>query len=56
LSVTENVTGGVLSLPIYETLADETIKAVAQAIRDIAEYEPMRKQSSVSGRDNVAAL
>jgi dTDP-4-amino-4,6-dideoxygalactose transaminase len=56
LSVTESVTGGVLSLPIYETLADETIKTVAQTIRDIVEYEPMRNQSSVSGRDNVAAL
>jgi dTDP-4-amino-4,6-dideoxygalactose transaminase len=56
LQVTENVTGGVLSLPIYETLSNETIQTVAQTIRDLAEYEPMRNQSSISERPNVATL
>ena len=50
LSQTEYITGGVLSLPIYESLPDETVKTVAQAIKNLVDFEPAQKQSAISGR------
>jgi dTDP-4-amino-4,6-dideoxygalactose transaminase len=56
LSVTEEVTGGVLSLPIYETLSDETIRTIAQTIRNLVEYNQSQNHVSVAGGKNVATL
>jgi dTDP-4-amino-4,6-dideoxygalactose transaminase len=57
LSQTEYITGGVLSLPIYESLPDETVKTVAQAIKDLVDFEPDQNQSAISGRPSrVSAL
>ena len=50
LSQTEYITGGVLSLPIYESLPDETVKTVAQAIKNLVDFEPAQKRSAISGR------
>jgi dTDP-4-amino-4,6-dideoxygalactose transaminase len=57
LTQTEYITGGVLSLPIYESLSDETVKTVAQAIKDIVDFEPDQHQSAISGRSSrVSAI
>jgi dTDP-4-amino-4,6-dideoxygalactose transaminase len=57
LTQTEYITGGVLSLPIYESLPDETVKTVAQAIKNLVEFEPDQNQSVMSGRPSrVSAL
>jgi dTDP-4-amino-4,6-dideoxygalactose transaminase len=57
LSQTEYITGGVLSLPIYESLPDETVKTVAQTIRNLVDFQPAQNQSTISGRPNhVSAL
>jgi dTDP-4-amino-4,6-dideoxygalactose transaminase len=50
LKVTEQVTGGILSLPIYELLPDSTIEKVALAIRRLANFAGSRKEVSLSGR------
>jgi dTDP-4-amino-4,6-dideoxygalactose transaminase len=57
LTQTEHITGGVLSLPIYESLPDETVKTVAQTVRNLVEFEPDQNQSVMSGRPSrVSAL
>ena len=52
LKTTEEVTGGILSLPIYETLSDATIETVAQAIHRLHNHAAKQKQES-SGRQHV---
>ena len=42
LTHTEYVSGGVLSLPIYESLSDETVDIVASALEQVAEREAVR--------------
>jgi dTDP-4-amino-4,6-dideoxygalactose transaminase len=53
LQVTEEVTGGILSLPIYESLPDSTIEGVAKAIIRLANHAAKRKEPSVPGRQHV---
>ncbi len=53
LKQTEEVTGGILSLPIYESLPDSTIETVAQAIHRLAHHAAARKEASLSGRQHV---
>jgi dTDP-4-amino-4,6-dideoxygalactose transaminase len=50
LKVTEETTGGILSLPIYESLPDSTIEMVARAIHRLANLASTRKEVSLSGR------
>jgi dTDP-4-amino-4,6-dideoxygalactose transaminase len=50
LKVTEEVTGGILSLPIYELLPDSTIETVSLAVRRLANFAGSRKEVSISGR------
>jgi dTDP-4-amino-4,6-dideoxygalactose transaminase len=50
LTQTEYVTDGILSLPIYESLSDETVRTVAQAIKNIVEFEPHQSRSENLGR------
>jgi dTDP-4-amino-4,6-dideoxygalactose transaminase len=51
LKTTEEVTGGILSLPIYESLPDSTIATVSRAIQRLATHAASsRKEVSVSGR------
>jgi len=50
LKVTEEVTGGILSLPIYELLPDSTIEKVSLAVRRLANFAGSRKEVSLSGR------
>jgi dTDP-4-amino-4,6-dideoxygalactose transaminase len=50
LKVTEEVTGGILSLPIYELLPDSTIEKVSLAVRRLANHASSRKEVSLSGR------
>ena len=49
LKVTEEVTGGILSLPIYELLPDSTIEKVSLAVRRLANHAGSRKEV-LSGR------
>jgi dTDP-4-amino-4,6-dideoxygalactose transaminase len=53
LKTTELVTGGILSLPIYESLPDSTIEGVANAIIRLARHASARKESSI-GRQQHA--
>jgi dTDP-4-amino-4,6-dideoxygalactose transaminase len=53
LQRTEEVTGGILSLPIYEALPDSTIETVAHAIHRLAAYATTHKEASLSGRQHV---
>jgi dTDP-4-amino-4,6-dideoxygalactose transaminase len=53
LQHTEEVTGGILSLPIYETLPDSTIETVARAIHRLAAHAKAQKEESLSGRLHV---
>jgi dTDP-4-amino-4,6-dideoxygalactose transaminase len=50
LKTTESVTGGILSLPIYESLPDSTIETVAHAIHRLARAAASRKELALSGR------
>jgi len=50
LKMTEQVTGGILSLPIYELLPDSTIEKVSLAVRRLANHAGSRKEVSLSGR------
>ena len=50
LKTTEEVTGGILSLPIYESLPDSTIETVSRAIHRLAQSAATRKEVSFSGR------
>jgi dTDP-4-amino-4,6-dideoxygalactose transaminase len=50
LKVTEEVTGGILSLPIYELLPDGTIEKVSRAVRRLAHAAAARKEVSLLGR------
>jgi dTDP-4-amino-4,6-dideoxygalactose transaminase len=50
LKTTEEVTSGILSLPIYESLQDSTIETVSLAIRRLAHAAATRKEVSLSGR------
>jgi len=52
LKTTEEVTGGILSLPIYETLSDATIETVAQAIHRLHNHAA-RQNEQISGRQHV---
>jgi dTDP-4-amino-4,6-dideoxygalactose transaminase len=52
LKTTEEVTGGILSLPIYETLSDATIETVAQAIHRLHNHATKQKEE-ISGRQHV---
>jgi dTDP-4-amino-4,6-dideoxygalactose transaminase len=52
LKTTEEVTGGILSLPIYETLTDTTIETVAQAIHRLHNHAA-RLNEQISGRQHV---
>ncbi len=57
LKHTDRITGGVLSLPIYESLSDQTVKTVAQSIKSLVELEADQRQSEISGRSTrVSAL
>jgi dTDP-4-amino-4,6-dideoxygalactose transaminase len=47
---TEEVTGGILSLPIYELLSEPTIKAVIEAIHRLSNYAAPRKVLSEISR------
>ena len=51
LRQTEEVTGGILSLPIYESLPDSTIENVARAIHRLARFAAARKEVSLSGKE-----
>jgi dTDP-4-amino-4,6-dideoxygalactose transaminase len=53
LKRTEEVTGGILSLPIYESLPDSTIETVVRAIHRLAAHAATRKEESLSGRQHV---
>jgi dTDP-4-amino-4,6-dideoxygalactose transaminase len=53
LRQTEEVTGGILSLPIYESLPDSTIETVAQAIHRLARHAAAHKEVSLPGRQHV---
>jgi dTDP-4-amino-4,6-dideoxygalactose transaminase len=48
----DEVTGGILSLPIYESLADSTIETVCRAIHRLARYSAAHKEV-LSGRHHV---
>jgi dTDP-4-amino-4,6-dideoxygalactose transaminase len=50
LKATEEVTGGILSLPIYESLSDSTIETVSRAIHRLAQAAATRREVSLSGR------
>jgi dTDP-4-amino-4,6-dideoxygalactose transaminase len=50
LKTTEEVTGGILSLPIYESLPDSTIETVSRAIHRLAQAATTRREVSLSGR------
>ena len=50
LSASEYITGGVLSLPIYESLPDETVRTVAQCIKSLVAFVPDQNQDVMSGR------
>jgi dTDP-4-amino-4,6-dideoxygalactose transaminase len=50
LKTTEEVTGGILSLPIYESLPDSTIETVSRAIHRLVQSATTRKEMSLSGR------
>jgi len=52
LKTTEEVTSGILSLPIYETLSDATIETVAQAIHRLHNHAAKHQQET-SGRQHV---
>jgi dTDP-4-amino-4,6-dideoxygalactose transaminase len=45
LSETEYIANGILSLPIYESLPDETVSAVAEVIQHIVRSARERKAS-----------
>jgi dTDP-4-amino-4,6-dideoxygalactose transaminase len=53
LRQTEEVTGGILSLPIYESLPDSTIETIAHAIHRLARHAATRSEVSVPGRLHV---
>ena len=53
LRQTEEVTGGILSLPIYESLPDSTIETIAHAIHRLARHAAAHKEVSLSGRQHV---
>lgn len=53
LKTTELITGGILSLPIYESLPDSTIEGVANAIIRLARHASGRKPSSVGKEQHV---
>ena len=50
LTHTEYVTNGILSLPIYESLPDETVETVAQAILNLAEFAPHQSRTEILER------
>jgi len=50
LKTTEEITGGILSLPIYESLPDSTIETVSRAIHRLARAATSRREVSLSGR------
>jgi dTDP-4-amino-4,6-dideoxygalactose transaminase len=51
LKTTEEVTGGILSLPIYESLPDSTIENVSRAIHRLAAHSASaRKEVTILGR------
>jgi dTDP-4-amino-4,6-dideoxygalactose transaminase len=57
LTQTEYITDGILSLPIYESLPDETVQTVAQTIKNLVEFEPDRNHSETLGRPSrVSAI
>ena len=57
LSQTEYITESVLSLPIYESLSDETVHTVAHAIKNLIEFEPDQSRSETLGRPSrVSAI
>jgi len=49
LSQTEYVADGILSLPIYESLPDETVRGVAEALKRIAHFASDRKGPRMGG-------
>jgi dTDP-4-amino-4,6-dideoxygalactose transaminase len=52
LSQTEYVADGILSLPIYESLPDETVRGVADALKRIAHFAPEHKGLRMGGSQN----
>jgi dTDP-4-amino-4,6-dideoxygalactose transaminase len=52
LQCAEEVTGGILSLPIYESLSDSTIETVCRAIHRLAQHAATHKEV-LSGRQHV---
>jgi dTDP-4-amino-4,6-dideoxygalactose transaminase len=55
LSHTDFVADGILSLPMYESMADTTVENIAHAIQRLAQYETADKSSS-PGRSFYRAL
>ena len=55
LSQTEYVADGILSLPIYESLPDETVRGVAEALKRIARFAADRKGPEMGGSQNRVA-
>jgi dTDP-4-amino-4,6-dideoxygalactose transaminase len=50
LDRTDFITGGILSLPIYESLADATVERVAQAILRLARFKSSEKEAVAKER------
>jgi len=56
LDRTDFITGGILSLPIYESLADTTVERVAHAITRLAQFNTRGKKATAKERyHHVAA-
>jgi dTDP-4-amino-4,6-dideoxygalactose transaminase len=54
LSQTESISNGILSLPIYESLPDETVNAVAETLRHIVTFERDRNPGMERKHERVA--
>jgi dTDP-4-amino-4,6-dideoxygalactose transaminase len=52
LSQTEYVADGILSLPIYESLPDETVRGVAEALKRIAHFASDHQGPRMGGSQN----
>jgi dTDP-4-amino-4,6-dideoxygalactose transaminase len=55
LRQTEYVADGILSLPIYESLPDETVRGVAEALKRIAHFASDRKDTRMGGSQSRVA-
>ena len=55
LSQTELLADGILSLPIYESLPDETVSAVAETLERIVHSQRERRASTIEGEPRRVA-